>query len=203
MSRDISAGLDTELTNFNIKPVTMVRLDWHTKDDEDNWDPTPIYLNNTGQNITHDGNVYQGIGSLGSISGVEEGLELQEYSATLSLSGIPTESVSSAFSDISFANGYTNRPAYIYIGFLDDDYQIIDDPILIFSGQMDSANIEIGETVTIQLVVQSRLVNWEIPRGGRFNKETQASLYPDDTSFNYMDKLENAEIRFPGGVSGI
>lgn len=199
MPRDIGA-LGTELDKFSVATATLVMLDWHQKDDAGEWKPATLYLTNSNHNISYGGNTYQAIGSLGAIAGAEEGLDLQSYNMTLTLSGVPKEFMSQVFNDVSFANAYTNRPAKVYTAFLDSNYQIIDSPVLIFSGQMDAASVEIGESVSVQIVVQSRLINWEIPRGGRFNEGSQASRYPLDTGFRYVKRLQDAKISFPGGI---
>lgn len=200
MTRNVDAGVLAELTKFSIRTATLVHLDWHTKDDSGIWKPTPLYLTDVGQNIVWNGTTYQSLGGLGAISGIEEGFELQEYSLMLTLSGIPSEFLSQVFNDITFANAYTNRPIKIYTAFLDDNYAVVDNPVLIFAGQMDSALVEVGETVTVSLTVHSRLINWEITRGGRFNEEDQKVRFPDDTGFQFVKRIQNAEIYFPNGL---
>lgn len=199
MSRDIGA-LGAELSKFSLRTATLVHLDWYTKDVNGVWASTPLYLTSAGQNIQVGGITYQALGNLAGITGAEEGFDLSSYSMDLTLSGIPTEFLTQVFNDISFANAYSNRPTFVYIAFLDDEYKVIDVPVLIFAGQMDSAAVEIGETITVKISVHSRLINWEIPRGGRFNSETQKVRFPGDTGYDFIPTLMNKEIVWGGQI---
>lgn len=179
------------IDDFNIRLATIVYMDWY--DTAENAS-RPLLVTTANQNIVVDGNTYMGIGSLGSIQSLEEGFDLQSYGITLTLSGIPKENIQEAFQDINFKTGYQNRRCTISNVFLDTDYNVIDKPIVIFQGLMDGANIEISDTITISIGVQSRLINWEIPKGGRFNSEDQKVWYPNDTGFDLIPSLMNKEI---------
>ncbi len=194
---------DGVLKATNIITAMLVYLDWM---DPDTGVETPLKLTNAGQNITVGSDVYQAIGNLGSIETVEEGFDLQAYGLNLILSGIPNEMVDIAFADINFATAYQNRPCKIYLAFLNNDYTIIDTPLTLFAGQMDGCSLEIAEEIRINLGVNSRLTNWEIPRGGRFNSEDQKAWYPLDTGFDLIPQLLNKEIHWGaevGGVNGV
>ena len=195
------------LTQANVGMCALVELDWL---DLNSGNPRPLRITDSTTNIKWYDNTdytqyvtYQAIGLLGGMSEIEEGFDLQSYGISLTLSGIPKQFLEEAFSDASFSTAYQNRDCNIHIGFLDANHELIDEPIKIFSGQMDACQIEIGESIRLALTVNSRLVNWEIPRGGRFNTHDQQKWYPLDTGFDLIPELLRKELEWGGdGLAG-
>lgn len=148
-----------------------------------------LRLCNAAYTFSWNGYDWTGIGTLGSIDAVSEGSALQMYGCTLNLSGVPPELISEAMSV-----NYQGRSATIWLAPLTSDYVIIADPVVVFKGRMDTMDIELGETATISLAVESRLVDWERPRVRRFNDEDQRSEYPNDRGFKYVDQMMQKDL---------
>ena len=73
-----------------------------------------------------------------------------------------------------------------------DSYQI-------FSGRMDVMTIdETGETCSITLTAENRLIDLERPRVRRYTSEDQKSLHPNDKGFDFVNSLQEAEIKWGG-----
>ena len=144
---------------------------------------------NAGYNFEHNGYTWTGLGNLGGISAISEGEELEMYGLTLTLSGVRPEWIS-----IALNSGYQNRPATIWLAPLDQQYRLITDPVIVFRGRMDTMPIELAEKSTIQLSIESRLVDWERPRERRYNHADQTSQYPDDKGFEYVAQMAEREI---------
>ncbi len=186
--------------------ATLVELDWW---DVENDAAAPLYFTDACTNIRWytdtsmtSYNTFMGIGALGSIDSVEEGFDLQAYGISITLSGIPLEVREQAFADITFKTAFQNRSCKVYTAFLDTEYNIMGDPILIFAGQMDGCTMSVSDSVSITIGVQSRLINWEIPRGGRYNSNDQKVWYPEDTGFDLIPELLNKELDWGGDGSG-
>lgn len=175
MTRSIDSSNTTASQAEVARPVIMSRLDFSGG---------VVTVNNSGINIEYNGDTYLGIGLLGGISSVQEGVEARPYSITLSLSGIPTETIS-----IALGEHYQGRDAKIYLGLLDADHQLIGDPTLLFNGRMDTMDLSIADTATINLTVQSRMADWDRPRIRRYNNEDQIALYPDDKGFEFIPQM--------------
>jgi hypothetical protein len=202
MPRVIDATNIADLQNFSTVQVTLIELDWYTKNDVGAWVSTPIKLN-TGTTVVEDGAnpSYLPLSGIGNIQGIQESSELQAYSITMSLAGIPTELVSSLFADISFRTGYVNRSAKIYAGFLDSNHSLLGTPILLFAGLMEAGSISVeGDTASVHISASSRLVSWERLRGGRFNRFSQRTLYPLDEGFDFVEIIATRDIVLPGGI---
>ncbi len=86
----------------------------------------------------------------------------------------------------------------MWIGFFDTSTgAVIADPYELFSGQTDIPEItEAGDTATITITIESRLVDLEKKRVRRFTKEDQARDFPSDLGFDFVPKLQDAELLF-------
>lgn len=142
--------------------------------------------------IAWGGHSYSGIGHLGGIEAVEEGVELQAYRLRMTLNGIPLALIS-----IALGEAYQGRSATLFLGFLDEGHRLIDSPDTIFRGRMDRMIVTAGETGSIGLDVESRLADWERPRIRRFNDADQQQRYPDDKGLAFAEQMAAREIVWP------
>ena len=139
--------------------------------------------------ITFDGDVYQGIGDLGSIGPIEESVEHKAFGIRLRLSGIPAAMLSIALSE-----DVQGRTAQVWLGFLDDSYQLVADPVLAFQGRMDTMDPSLGETVTITLTAESRLIDWDRARVRRYTDADLRDRFPGDKGLEFVSEATEKEI---------
>lgn len=140
-------------------------------------------------NITIDSKTYVGAGQLGGISSIGESNKVEAKGITLSLSGIPSNLMTSALYET-----YQNRDCTIYFGCLVNG-QLTVTPYEIFTGLMDTMNItQSGDTSNITLNVESSLINLKRTRISRFTDEDQQNLHTGDVSLRYVADLQNKEI---------
>ena len=150
-----------------------------------------VRLTNARYSFNWGGYVWTGAGNLGSMSAIEEGIDLQMYGITLTLSGIPSQIIAE-----SFGTGYSGRRATIYLAPLGQNYQILSDPIIVFSGKMDTMPIKLGNQAAIQVTIESDLVNWERGKSRVFGNADQQSEYPSDRGFEFVAQMVSQEIFF-------
>lgn len=180
--RSLTTAAKDAFRQLNFPSLVLVELDFSDG---------VVRLCNAGYTFSWNGHDWLGIGNLGSIEAISEGIALQMYGCKLTLSGIPSEMISEAFT-----SNYQGRNAIIYLAPLTADYAFIADPVVVFKGRMDTMDIEIGATATISLAVESRLVDWDRPRIRRFNDEDQRSEYPDDRGFRYVDQMVQKDLKW-------
>lgn len=129
-------------------------------------------------------NTYTGSGDLMSISGLEEVADLSAKSITIGLSAISSSIVSLALQE-----PYQNRECTVYLGINDLA------PLEVFSGYMNTMNItDEGETSSIQLTVDSKLVRLERASNWRYTNENHKARYPNDTFFSYVTDLQDKQV---------
>ena len=104
MTRGLASDAQNAVAADVVRPVTLVHLAL---------DSGHIYYTGADRDLIYDSNTYTGVGNFAGFSVVEEGVDLQTYSVTISLSGIPT-----ALLSIALSEDYQNRFATLYQGFL-------------------------------------------------------------------------------------
>lgn len=203
MSRDLSSNTIENISQDVVYPFFATELRF----DGDN-----VLRLWTGQGtlVLEDGTNWIGTGNLLDISAIEETSELAVKGATLTLSGVPSEVLSLALSE-----PYQGRVCNIYFGTLSkgsllqesSSYILLQDGSRInletgekgfneiFSGYMDQMNIEeSGETSTIQLLVENKLVDLERARVARFTSGYQKSIYAGDLGLDFVEDLQDKQI---------
>ena len=203
MSRDLSSNTIENISQDVVYPFFATELRF----DGDN-----VLRLWTGQGtlVLENGTNWIGTGNLLDISAIEETSELAVKGATLTLSGVPSEVLSLALSE-----PYQGRVCNIYFGTFSQgsilqessSYILLQDGSRInlettdkgfneiFSGYMDQMNIEeSGETSTIQLLVENKLVDLERARVARFTSGYQKSIYAGDLGLDFVEDLQDKQI---------
>lgn len=176
MSRTVPSSILTALSQPEVQPFYAVEFDF---------DSAPIRFWTGYGDRTIESNTYTGTGNLLSIGGLEEVADMSAKSATLTLSGVPSELVSLALTE-----PYQNRQCRILFGVVNSS-----DIVEVFSGYMDKMTIEdSGDASTITLTVESKWVKLDRPNIRRYTSESQKSRYPTDTFFDWVSDLQDKEI---------
>lgn len=142
--------------------------------------------------LTIGGEEFLGVGALGSVSTIDEGADLQSYLMSVALSGIPRDAVAAAM-----AAPWYNKPATIWEVLLTEAHAVIGDPVVVFRGRMTSMQVELGQTASVQVTLQNRLIDWSRPRISRYSSEEQRRLHPGDHGLDFAAGLAGREIVWP------
>ena len=188
MARSLTAGMVTEVTGEKLEPILLVKLAFDSGD---------LNLHTGVGDLVFSGDTYTGLGDLISFSAIEETDSLQAVGLTGALSGVPSALVS-----IALAEDYMGRALTVWFGALDSSGDLIADPELVFAGLLDSMLIEdAGETATIAIQAENRLVRLEEARRRRYTAEDQAIDYPADKGLDFVTKLNDGReiVWEPGG----
>lgn len=151
----------------------------------------------TGQADTNwDGHTWTGAGDLGGITPVDETTEIGASGLTFTLSGIPSNLVTLALED-----HYRGRQCRLWLACL-TEAGAVEAAVRIFGGRMDVMSIEdSGETSTIAIQAESRLVDLMRARDARYTDATQKRLFPGDLGCEYVAAL--AEKPLPWGNAAL
>ena len=189
MSRTVPASLLTALAQPEVQPFYAVELLFDDSDDT-RYDEGGYSGENAIRLWTGFGDktvnveTYTGSGNLLGISGLEEANDLSAKNITLTLTGIASSIVSLALSE-----PYQRRLCRVYFG--TDDTTAIE----VFSGFMNTMSIEdSGETSTITLTVESKLVRLEKASNRRYTHENHVSRHAGDTFFSYVADLQDRDV---------
>ena len=172
-------GAPSAFTDDSLTPFIAVELEF---------DSGSVRLWNGYIDLEIDGSTFIGSADLMAVSGVEETGEIAAKGINMTLSGISTSLISIALSE-----NYQNRTARVYIGSIAANGTV--SAYTLFSGRMDVMTIEEnGETATISLSAENRLIDLERPRVRRYTSEDQKSLYPGDLGLDYVNDLQDKTL---------
>lgn len=189
MSRGLSASVVAALTSSVVRPITFSKLDFSSG---------IIYVHDGIGTYTWGGQDWIGVGDFGAISNIQEGSEVSPYSITLTLSGLDSGLVSTALTE-----DYFMRDVDIYLGLLNEDDVLIDDPSPIWSGFMDVMNISLGATGgdSIELTCESELAKFDRSPNLRYTHVQQQKRNSSDLFFEFLKDIEGAKIRWKSNSS--
>lgn len=147
-------------------------------------------------NFDWNGIVWLGAGDLYDIGAITEQNGVLAAGCALTLSGCNLATVSAALQDIT-----RYQPSAIWIGAIDEDYELVNSPYQILNGRTDKCDIQAtGKTATVTVAIESRLIAMRTPRWRRYTQLDQQIEHPQDAGFSFVDTLQDAVIAF--GVSG-
>lgn len=153
-----------------------------------------VYLWNGFGNYSWNGQTWTGGGNLLSIGSITEQNKVMATGCSISLSGIDTALVALVLEDLA-----RYMPAKIWLGAIDDDFNLINTPYQILNGRVDKGDIaSTGKTATITITAESRLITMRIPRVRRYTDIDQRIEHPSDGGFSFVDTIQDASINFHG-----
>ena len=189
MARSVPAAILTALTQPEVQPFYAVEMLFDTRSgtdlDGNPIDYGPVRLWTGYGNKTIDGETYLGAGDLLAVSGLEEVNDLSAKSASITLTGMPGEIVSLAIKE-----PYQRRSCRILFGVSN-----VDDFVEVFAGKMNQMPIEdSGDTSTITLTVESKMVELNRARVRRYTHESHQARHPGDTFFSFVADIQDKGI---------
>jgi hypothetical protein len=176
MSRTVPASILTALAQTNVEVYYAVEILFAAG---------PVRLWTGYGTRVIDGQNYIGAGELLSISGLEEVADLSAKSITIALSGAVTDLVSLALQE-----PYQRRPCRVLFGVIGST-----DFVQVFSGSLNTMTIaDSAETSSIQVLVDSRLVELDKSSNRRYTAESHRSRFSTDTFFDYVASLQDTQV---------
>lgn len=177
MSRPLTTNLKTAITADRVLPVIFVEASFATG-----------FLRIWSGIGTKNWNAldWVGVGNLGTMSALPETTDVQAQSVTLSLSGIPNETLNDVLQEIR--QGY---PCRIWLGALDDSDNVIVDPYCVLAGRIDVGTIdERPDSSVVSITVESQLVDMQRLRDRRYTDQDQQFYFPGDLGFAFVSAIQ-------------
>ena len=175
--RALDSNMQAALSAGVIVPAIMAMLTFKSG---------TVYVWSGVGNLPYGGNTYQGVGTLGSVGAIVEGLSVQAMGTSVSLSGIDPALYGDSMDDI-----VTGQPAKVWFALLNQG-AIIGAPYLAFSGLIDKPTVsEGGDSITITIALENRLTNLQRPNARRYSSADQRIKYPTDSGFTWVEALAN------------
>lgn len=186
MSRGLSVGNLSAIAQPHIRPIKFVKFEF---------DGGTEYVHNAVGEFTWGGHTWTGIGALGEISAIEEGLDLSPFGVTFQLNALNPDLLAIALGEHVY-----KRPATVYEGYLDENGTLVADPAERWSGGMDHFSVSRGENNTLALQCESDMRFFDRANGSLFTDEDQQRRYSGDVFFEFQDQMIDVALSW-GGVT--
>jgi hypothetical protein len=181
MSRDLTTDMLSAVTAVAVVPILLLELAFDGG--------TVRFWTGYGA-LTWGGNVFTGAGNLINVAAIKEVADNSAQGTSFTLNGIPSAALS-----LALGESYQGRTARLWLGALDGSGSLIADPYQIFGGRMDVMTVsDGGDTGTISLTAENRLIDLARSRERRYTPEDLAIEFPADNSLRYVAALVNAQI---------
>lgn len=181
MRPDATTDFINACASTNVRPAIFVAADFV--------DGTVYVWNGLGS-IDWNGHTWTGIGSLGSVSTIEEGANVQARGATLTLSGLDPAILTEVMTQYK-----VTAPVTIWLGLFDTDGDLIPDPVISFSGRMDQPTLTVtGPSGTLNINCENRLLDMNISVEKRYSDQDQKLDFPDDRGFEWVNAIQSITI---------
>jgi hypothetical protein len=173
-----------------VRPIFLVRMVF---------DSSQLNIWSGVGDISFDSVTYTGLGDLLSISDIKETSDISATGINVSLSGVKSSLIA-----IAKDQDYQGRELTVRLGAFNESGSLIADPVIIFSGFMDTMTIaEAGTYSTISIAVENKLVAFERSKVRRYTAEDQKIDHPTDKGFEFVTSIVQKQIIWgrPSGSS--
>lgn len=183
MARPLDTGVQAASIASQVTLVAAVKLQFQTG---------TVFANTSPYSLVIAGDTYLGVGQFGSVTDVQESVEVRSFQTSLKLSGVDPADIG-----LALGAGYKNQPGTIYAVFLNNlTHQIIGTPPIIFKGLMDVMAITFGAdgSAGVELSLSNRLANWDVARIRRYTDEDQQAAFPGDLGCSLVAAMQDKEV---------
>jgi hypothetical protein len=183
MPRVMSTAMLNALTSSEMFPALFLQAGFATG---------PVYLWSGFGSITWGGRAWLGIGTLGSISMIEEGTAVEAKGIALKLSGIDTTLLGDVLGEF-----HLGLPVIVYLGAFapGGPSSLIANPIPIWTGRMDQPTLDIsGTTSSISIACESRFIDMNVAVDRRYTNDDQQRDWPGDLGFMFVQAIQEMTL---------
>ena len=178
MARTLTTALKNELLTNEIRPVHLLSIGFST----------PINITDNSFNLTSSVSgssiTYTASPFLVATPTFTEETDLTKTSLNITLSGADTTFISTVLNE-----NIVNDSVDIFRGLLDSNNALIADPILLYSGNIDTFQINESETESnVTLTVVSHWADFDKKSGRQTNNNSQQRFFNTDVGMDFSSQ---------------
>tara|TARA_Y100000114_G_scaffold85681_1_gene79181 strand:- start:1285 stop:1851 length:567 start_codon:yes stop_codon:yes gene_type:complete len=178
MARTLTTALKNEFLTNEIQPVHLLTIGFGT----------PVNLTDNSFDLTSSisgsSKTYTSSAFLISVPSFTEETDLSKTSLNIALSGADQTFISTCLNE-----NIINDTVEIYRGLLDSSNQLIADPILLYSGNIDTFQVSESETEsTVTLTVVSHWADFDKKSGRQTNNNSQQRFFNTDVGMDFSSQ---------------
>lgn len=187
MARDLTVDIESEIIKTEVMPCFLIQFDFDT---------VLRFWTGIGT-LSWTGFDWSGAGDVIKVAPIQETEQVEALGISFEVQGVTTEIISLALSE-----PVQGRSAVVWMGFLDADGDLIDDPIGPFAYIMDTISIEENpENPRVTITAEAYLATLEIPRPRRYTHQDQQVEFPGDNGLIFIPSIQEKQIQWGKGVS--
>ena len=178
MARTLTTAVKNELLTNEIRPVHLLTIGFGT----------PVNLTDNSFNLTSSisgsSTTYTASSFLVSVPSFTEETDLTKTSLNIVLSGADQTFISTCLNE-----NIVNDSVEIYRGVLDSNNSLIADPLLLYSGNIDTFQIDETETESsVTLTVVSHWADFDKKSGRQTNNNSQQRFFNTDVGMDFSSQ---------------
>lgn len=179
MTATTNAGFDSAAAAPVVGALYLVEMDFAGG---------TLYYINWPHDVTVGAQVYTGLGTLGAVGPIRESEDGGSQTVDLELSQVNVSMLALALGNVA---NYQDRPVRVYLALTDTAFVISGDPVLRFSGFMDTVSVKRdGESAKIIMRCTSGGADVrKSPTALRMNDAQHQARYPGERLFEYAPDL--------------
>ena len=184
MARNLHSDFDTAIQASEVHPILIAKINTSGGD---------VRVWTGIGDLTFDSETYTGTGDLGGVTEISEKSDMSATGLTFTLSGIPSSTISIALGQME-----QGRACTLWLALLNTSTgALINNPYELFSGFTDVTIIsEGGETSTIAINSENRMISLERTRVRRYTDEDQQNEHSGDKGFEFVPGLQDKVVVF-------
>jgi hypothetical protein len=167
-----------------IRPCILVSLQFKTE---------VLNLWTGNYELSWGGRTWNPVGTLMAISGISEDSEVNAKNVTISLSGIPSDLIGLALTEVQ-----RGLSATVYLGLFEaNGVTLVPDPVVAYVGRMDQPTInDAGDSCTISINLENALVDMNRSVWRRYTSDDQQLDHPGDLGCAFVASIQNYQAYF-------
>ena len=178
MARTLTTSVKNELATNEIRPIHLITIGFGT----------PVNITDCGFSLTSSISgssvTYSPSSFLVSIPSFTEETDVTKTSLQLALSGADQTFISTCLNE-----NIVNDSVDIFRGFLDSSNAIIADPVLLYSGNIDTFSINENQNEsTVNLGIVSHWADFEKRSGRKTNNTSQQRFFSTDVGMDFSSQ---------------
>ena len=159
---------------------------------------TPFYACTGALDYVVLGQTWYGIGDIQGISDITDTADVAARPITMSLTGVD----SYITTPVQSRTNYKGRSAKVYRGLLDSNFDLIDDPDIIWTGRMDVGSMLRGGEYLAQMVCEPLAARMLRPNLSRYSDEDHQLRSSGDKFFEFLSQMEQKDVVWGGSRVG-
>ena len=178
MARTLTTAVQNQLATNDIRPVHLISIGFGT----------PVNITDNAFDLTSSvsgsSKTYLSSSFLVSIPSFTEQTDVTKSSLNLTLSGADQTFIATVLNE-----NVVNDSVDIFRGLLDSNNALIADPILLYSGNIDTFQIDESETESsVNLTIVSHWADFEKKSGRQTNNNSQQRFFNTDVGMDYASQ---------------